>query len=72
MTTLTAKNKYAILMKYKNKTEKQDAIDELIDIILEGHLPPDELTEAKEDAKTLAESLLRCNTKTPDDVQKST
>jgi len=70
MTMLATRNKYAILMKYKSKEQKQRAIDELIDIILEGKLPPDELEEAKEDAKMLAESLLRCTTKTPETVEK--
>jgi len=72
MTTLITRDKYSILMKYKSKEEKRAAIDELIDIILEGNLPPDELEEAKEDAVTLAESLLRCSTKTQKDAQKLT
>ena len=64
MNTLATRDKYAILMKYKSKAQKRKAIDELIDIILYGDLPPDELEEAKEDAVTLAESLLRCNSRT--------
>jgi hypothetical protein len=60
METLAPKrNKYAILMKYKSKAQKEAAINELIDLIISGRLLPTELEEAKEDAKTLAESLLR-------------
>ena len=59
MNTLAIRDKYAILMKYKSKAQKRKAIDELLDIILEGNLPPDDLEEAKEDAVTLAKSLLR-------------
>lgn len=62
MNTLAERSKYDILKKYKSKGEKQKAIDELIDVILEGNLPADEMQDAKEDAKTLAESLLRCST----------
>lgn len=62
MNTLAERSKYDILMKHKSKAEKQKAIDELIDVILEGNLPADEMQDAKEDAQTLAESLLRCST----------
>ena len=62
--TLTApRTKHDILMKYKSKEDKRLAINELIDIILSGELLSDELEEAKEEAKILAESLLRCDTK---------
>lgn len=63
MTTATKLDRHAILMKYKSKTEKSNAINELIDIILNGDLDPDELEEAKEEAVILAESNLRCDTR---------
>lgn len=63
MTTLAPRSKHSILMQYKSQNEKRERIDELIDIILNDKLPPDELEEAKEEAVTLAESLLRCDTK---------
>jgi hypothetical protein len=59
MTTLAPKNKYSILMRYKSKAQKEQAINEMIDVILEARLPFDELDEIKEDAAILAESLLR-------------
>jgi len=68
MNTMATKDKYAILMKYKSRQQKQRAIDELIDIIAKGSLPPYELTEAKEDATILAESLLRCSSPKPNDM----
>ena len=65
MNTTLQRNNHDILMKYRSKEEKRLAINELIDIILNGNLPPDELIEAKENATILAESLLRCDTKKP-------
>lgn len=64
MSTVASKNKHEILMKYKSKEQKRKAINELIDIVLENDLPYDEIAEAKEDARLLAESLLRSNSTT--------
>lgn len=67
METIAPKrNKFDILKKHKSIKEKQEAINELIDLILNGNLLPTELEEAKEDAMTLANSLLRLNSKTKD------
>lgn len=63
METMAPRNKYDVLMKYKSKKQKQQAIDKLIDLILNGSLDSYELEEAKEDAATLASSLLRAETK---------
>ena len=62
MNTATKLDKHEILMRYKSKAEKSNAINELIDIILSGELDPDELEEAKQEAVILAESNLRCDT----------
>jgi len=64
MTTAVKVDRYAILGKYKSKAEKRAAINELIDIILSGNLDDDELEEAKQEAVILAESNLKCDTKT--------
>jgi len=63
MNTVAKLDRHDILMKYKSKAQKDNAINELIDIILSGKLDPDELEEAKQEAVILAESNLRCDTK---------
>jgi hypothetical protein len=65
MTSVTTRNKYDILKKYKTQTEKQLAIDHFIDIINNESATPDKISEAKEESVILAESLLRCEKKKP-------
>jgi len=53
--------RYDIIQKYSKKSikEKNDAINELIDEIIKGKLPPSEIKYKKKEAKIIAEMLLR-------------